>query len=93
MGFIAKEIVVETLGILLGGGGVGLSDAIASSFTPVTGLAFMAFTLLYMPCVATLGTVYGETNSLKWTTFTVFYGLLMAYLVAFLIVAFGSLVT
>ena len=93
LGFIAKEIVVETLGILLGGGGVGLSDAIASSFTPVTGLAFMAFTLLYMPCVATLGTVYGETNSLKWTTFTVFYGLLMAYLVAFLIVAFGSLVT
>ena len=89
LGFIAKEIVVETLGILLGGAGGSLSEAVASSFTPVTGLAFMAFTLLYMPCVATLATIYSETNSLKWTLITVFYGLLMAYLVAYLIVLAG----
>jgi len=55
----------------------------------VTGLAFMAFTLIYMPCVATVGVIYRETNSVKWTVFAVVYGLLLAYAVAFVIVSVG----
>jgi len=88
-GFLAKEIVVETFGILLGVEEQALTSAIAQLFTPVTGLAFMAFTLIYMPCVATIGVIYRETNSVKWTVFTVVYGLLLAYAVAFVIVSVG----
>ena len=88
-GFLAKEIVVETFGILLGVEEQALTSAIAQIFTPVTGLAFMAFTLIYMPCVATIGVIYRETNSVKWTVFTVVYGLLLAYAVAFVIVSVG----
>ena len=88
-GFLAKEIVVETFGILLGVEEEALTSAIAQIFTPVTGLAFMAFTLIYIPCVATIGVIYRETNSVKWTVFAVVYGLLLAYAVAFVIVSVG----
>jgi len=88
-GFLAKEIVVETFGILLGVEEEALTSAIARIFTPVTGLAFMAFTLIYIPCVATIGVIYRETNSVKWTVFAVVYGLLLAYAVAFVIVSVG----
>jgi len=91
-GFLAKEIVVETFGLLTGAGEeAGLREAVSEMFTPVRGLAFMAFTLIYIPCVATIGVVYRETNSVKWTVFTVVYGLLLAYAVSLLIVSVGGL--
>ncbi len=88
-GFLAKEIVVETLGLLLGVGEEALGSAIAEMFTPVTGLAFMAFTLAYIPCVATVGVIYRETNSVKWTLFAIAYELLLAYALALSIVCIG----
>jgi len=91
-GFFAKEIVVETFGILYGVAG---EDAIAASLgahmTPVTGFAFMAFTLIYLPCIATLAAVKAETGSWKWTGFLVAYELVLAYLVAAIIIGIGSL--
>lgn len=86
-GFVAKEVVVDTFGVL----GLGGAEELRQVFTPVSGLAFMAFTLIYIPCLATIGTIYRETNSWKWTIFTVVYGLILAYLVAFLIVGIGGL--
>ena len=86
-GFVAKEIVVDTFGVL----GLGGAEELRQVFTPVTGLAFMAFTLIYIPCLATIGIIYRETNSWKWTIFTVIYGLILAYLVASLIVGIGGL--
>ena len=86
-GFVAKEIVVDTFGVL----GLGGAEELQQVFTPVTGLAFMAFTLIYIPCLATIGIIYRETNSWKWTIFTVIYGLILAYLVASLIVGIGGL--
>ena len=88
-GFLAKEIVVETFGLLLGVEERGLASAIAGMFTPVTGLAFMAFTLAYTPCVATVGVIYRETNSVKWTLFAIAYELLLAYALALSIVYIG----
>jgi len=92
-GLVAKEIVVETLGVVMGVEREALATAIAHSLTPVTGFAFMAFTLIYMPCVATMGAVYSETGSLKWTLFTIIYGLILAYAVALTIVLLGTLLT
>lgn len=95
-GFLAKEAVVGTFGTIFGVGEEGeeaIADIIRSQgiFTPLTGYAFMAFTLIYIPCVATIGVIYRETNSVKWTFFTVLYGLILAYTVSFLIVSIGHL--
>ncbi len=95
-GFIAKEIVVGSFGVFFGVGEEkeeAIKQAIVSHgiFTPLTGIAFMAFTLIYIPCVATIGVIYRETNSWKWTIFSVVYGLILAYIVSLAIVGIGSL--
>jgi len=96
-GFIAKEIVVGSFAVIFGLGEEAEMESIQQTianqgiFTPVTGLAFMAFTLLYIPCIATIGVIYRETNSWKWTIFSVAYGLILAYVVAFAIVGIGGL--
>jgi ferrous iron transport protein B len=95
-GFIAKEIVVGAFASFFGLGeevGERLSDALRSAgiFTPITGLAFMVFSLIYTPCIATLGAIYKETNSWKWAIFTIIYELALAYVVALSIVIFGRL--
>jgi len=91
-GFLAKEIIVETLGILYGAEEeAAIKSAIAANVSPVTGFAFMAFVLTYLPCLATVGIVKAETGSWKWVGFLILYELLLAYAVAAVIVGIGSL--
>ncbi|AEH07463.1 ferrous iron transport protein B [Methanothermococcus okinawensis] len=94
-GFIAKEVVVGTFGMLYGVGedDVALQSAIAHSgaFDPVTAYAFMAFVLIYIPCVATIGVIKQEIGW-KWALFTVGYGLILAYIVALGITVIGHLI-
>lgn len=56
-GFIAKETVVSTLGILYGE--VGLSQAM----TAASALSMLVFCLLYTPCVAAIAAVRRELGS------------------------------
>ena len=95
-GFVAKEAVVSTMGILHGvadatEGSTDLISALQASFTPLTAYAFMAFSLLYMPCMAAFATIKREMNSWKWTLITVGYSTGVAWLVAFLIFRVGKL--
>ncbi len=96
-GFIAKEIVVGSFAVIFGlnedGRIENLQNMLRSSeiFTPLTGFAFMAFTLIYVPCIATLGAIYKETNSWKWTLFSVLYSIILAYLTSLTIIAIGHL--
>jgi ferrous iron transport protein B len=90
-GILAKEIVVGTLGTLYGGGEETLSSAIAGHFTPVSALAFMVLSLVYVPCAATIAAVRKETNSWLWAAFTVAYTLVLGWLLAFLIYQGGTL--
>ena len=95
-GFIAKEAVVSTMGILHGvaeatEGSTDLITALQTAFTPLTAYAFMAFTLLYMPCMAAFATIKREMNSWKWTMITVGYSTGVAWIVAFLIFRVGKL--
>ena len=55
-GFTAKESVVSTLTVLLGGD----TGALNTLFTPFTALVFLIFTLLYTPCVAAIAAVKRE---------------------------------
>jgi len=95
-GFVAKEAVVSTMGILHGvaeatEGSIDLITALQAFFTPLTAYAFMAFTLLYMPCMAAFATIKREMNSWKWTLITVGFSTGVAWIVAFLIFRVGLL--
>jgi ferrous iron transport protein B len=95
-GFVAKEIVVSTMSVLYGlgreAGTVQLGEAIRQGhLTPLSGYAFMAFVLIYSPCLAAMGAIRRETASWKWTLFAVGYLTALAWLVAFIIYQGGRM--
>ena len=55
-GFGAKENVVATLTVLMGGS----TAALATYFTPLAAASFLVFVLLYTPCVAAVSAVRNE---------------------------------
>lgn len=94
-GLVAKEIVVASIGVLYGTGdsSEALSERLLadSGVTALSSLSLMAFSLLYMPCVATVGVIKKETGSWKWTIFAIVYGIVVAWIIAFLIYQGGRL--
>lgn len=94
-GLLAKEVVVGTMGTLFAAEEGVLGGAIAAQlgWTPLVAFGFMVFCLLYVPCVAVLGAIRGETNSWKWPLFSLFYTTAIAWIVATLIFQVGSLFT
>jgi len=97
VGLVAKEAVVGTLGVLYGVGEAAvenpelLSAPLRTVYTPLSAYAFMAFTLLYMPCIAAFAAMKREMNSWKWTLIAVTYQTGVAWLVAFAIYQGGLL--
>ncbi|MEX1300691.1 MAG: ferrous iron transport protein B [Desulfotignum sp.] len=91
-GFVAKEVVVSTMGVLYGAGDTesqALTRALKrSGMTPQSALSMMVFVLLYVPCFATVATIYKET-SLKWACFNVIYTTLVAWTLSFLVYQTG----
>ncbi len=67
-----------------------LSGALQDVFTPLQALAFLVFVLLYVPCVATLGTIRGEFGW-KWAVFSAVYQTVTAWLLAVLVYQGGLL--
>lgn len=95
-GVTAKEVVVSNMCIIYGLG-VGASSsafasALSASFTPLSAYSFLVFCLLYVPCIAAIGAIRRETNSIKWTAFAVAYQTAIAWFIAFLIYNLGSLI-
>ncbi|NQX45302.1 ferrous iron transport protein B [Paenibacillus tritici] len=91
-GFLAKEVVVSTMNIIYHApDAAGLEGQIASVFTPLSSISFMAFILLYIPCLATVGVIKKETASWKWTFFSMGYSLVLAYAVSLVIYQGGRL--
>jgi len=84
-GFLAKEIVVGTLGMIYGVGEEEVANVIPEHFTPASALALMIITLIYLPCLATLGILRQELGSWKWTAFVIAYELVLAYVVALIV--------
>ncbi len=85
-GFVAKEIVVSTMGILYAAGDESevLEKALQTSgMTPLSAFSMMVFVLLYVPCLATIATIRKETASWKWTLFNIGYSTALAWFVAF----------
>ncbi|HEX55081.1 MAG TPA: ferrous iron transport protein B [Candidatus Altiarchaeales archaeon] len=95
-GFVAKEVVVGSLGALYGVTDVEnnenmLIENLHAQFTPLSAYSFLVFVLLYAPCVATIGVIREEIGW-KWAIFTAIYTTIIAWFVAFLVYQVGSLI-
>ena len=82
-GLPAKEAIVSTMGILYP------AESALTAFTPVTAYAFMAFVLLYFPCVATITTLRKEVGA-KWAWYSLVQSMVLAWVVSFVIYQVGS---
>jgi ferrous iron transport protein B len=93
-GILAKEVVVGTFGTLFAveEGALGAAIAAELGWTPLVAFAFMTMSLLYIPCMATIAIIRRETNSWKWTWFTIGYTVALGWMVATLIYQIGSLI-
>jgi ferrous iron transport protein B len=90
----ANEIVVPTMMMVYMGTGM-MIDApsydqlrnmlvVDHSWTMLTAVNLMLFSLLHNPCATTIATIYQETKSYKWATLSVVITLGVAFLVTFL---------
>jgi ferrous iron transport protein B len=85
-GFLAKEAIISTMNIIyFVPDEASLQGLLATTFTPLSAYSFMAFILLYIPCLATVATIYKETGSKKWTVFSCVYALIIAYVISLII--------
>ncbi len=60
-------------------------------FTPLAGISYLLFILIYMPCIAVIATVKKESSSWKWTAFLIIYTTSLAWLLSFSVFQIGSL--
>lgn len=98
-GFVAKEVVVSTLGVLYQveatdeAGSRSLQERLTSrgsGVTPLAAFGFLVFILLYTPCVATVAVIRREIGT-RWMWFSIGYQLALAWIVAFGIYQIGRL--
>ena len=106
-GFGAKEVVVSTLGTLysiedekaLDTGETSTLQTFAnrakeqSGYSPLVAYVLMIFTLIYVPCMATIAVMKRETNTWKWPLFTITYTFVLAWAVSFLVYHGGLLLS
>ena len=92
-GFTAKEAVVSTFGVILGVSTEQLGAALHSLFTTASAASFLAFCLLYTPCVAAVSTIKTELKSGWKTVGIVFAQCMVAWLAAFVVYHVGLLLT
>ena len=98
-GLIAKENVVSTFGVLLGGfeevaeSGWQIWANMRELFTPLSAYSFLIFNLLCAPCFAAMGAIKREMNNGKWTLFAIGYQCVFAYAVSLIVYQVGSVFT
>ncbi len=99
-GFVAKEVVVSTLGVLYQlGGDVDenstslmnvLSDPI-NGITPLAAYAFLVFVLLYTPCISVMAAMRREIGA-RWMWLGMAAQLAIPWIAAFAIYRIGSII-
>ena len=84
-GFTAKESVVSTLTVLMGGD----ASMVSTLFSPFSAIVFLVFTLLYTPCVAAIATVKREMGGARAAVATVVIQCVIAWCVAYAVHILG----
>lgn len=83
-GFMAKESVVSTLGVLFGG-------SISTLLSSATAASILVFSLLYTPCVAAIASVKRELGS-RWAVGVVIWQCVIAWVAAWIIHVIGMVI-
>ncbi len=83
-GFMAKESIVATMGILFG------TTALPSLLTPLAAASLLTFCLLYTPCVAAITSVKRELGT-QWAIWVVIFQCVIAWIMAFIVHTIGLL--
>ncbi|MDO5760012.1 MAG: ferrous iron transport protein B [Bacteroidota bacterium] len=105
-GAFAKEIVASTMGVLYASNqesieiaqaeevdsDLRISKIIHNNMTPLSAFSMLIFVLLYMPCLATVAVIKGESGKWKWAIFTVCYTICLAWVCSTLVYQIGSLI-
>jgi ferrous iron transport protein B len=90
-GFIAKEVVIATLGVLYAVSGEdALTAAMTSTISPATALAFLVITMLFIPCVGTVAAMRREAGT-RWMLFGTGLLLVVSYVFGFGVYELASL--
>jgi ferrous iron transport protein B len=96
-GFAAKEVVVSTLGTAYSLGEVNPDQSRSLSkelrkdpqWNPLVAFTLILFTMLYVPCMATVISIKKE-SSWRWAGFSMAFNLIAAYLVCLMVYQVGS---
>ena len=83
-GFMAKESVVSTLGVLFGG-------SISTVLSSATAASILVFSLLYTPCVAAIASVKRELGS-RWAVGVVIWQCVIAWVAAWIVHVIGMVI-
>ena len=83
-GFMAKESVVSTLGVLFGG-------SISTVLSSATAASILVFSLLYTPCVAAIASVKRELGS-RWAIGVVIWQCVIAWVAAWIVHVIGMVI-
>lgn len=95
-GFIGKELVVGSLATLIPSinspvhGILNFPNSLMVFFNPASAYAFLIFTLLYVPCIATIAIIRKEAGK-KWMWISIAYQLALAYVASFVAYSIGKL--
>lgn len=97
-GISAKEVVVSSFAVLFDGVNINSPAALAAlasmmsqgGFTQLNAYCMMLFSLLYIPCAATIATIHAESHSWKWTAFSVCFQVAVAWGLTFVVYQVGS---
>ena len=82
-GFVAKEIVLGGMAVVMGAGSDQLAGVVASRLDWVSATSFMIFTLVYTPCLSAVATLHNEAKSLRFTALAIAWPLALAWVSSF----------
>lgn len=98
-GISAKEVVVSSCAVLFGVGNINSAVGMETmvevlgtvGFGQLNAFCLMVFSLLYIPCLATLAVVRRESHSTKWMIFSAAFQLFVAWMITFIVYRVGLL--
>jgi ferrous iron transport protein B len=90
-GFIAKEILLGAMAVIYDTSETGLGGVLQAAITPLQALSFMAFVLLYTPCLGTVAAQLRESRSRGFALLSLGWSLLLAWLMALAVYQGGGL--
>lgn len=87
-GLLAKETIISSMQVIFAG---DLSMTLGAYFSPLSAYSFLTFVLLYTPCVSVIGVMKKEFG-IKMTLFSIFYQLVLAWVISFIVYNVGNLI-